>query len=115
MSPKRKAASALPAVTALLVFLAKHPEIAELPLSWEIQNTPDSGFGIWVHAEHLAPNGAELLAMLARALRSKVDARQFTSHDSGKPTTVYSVYGSAGGVSVSSNAFVETAALGGAE
>ncbi|WP_030267916.1 hypothetical protein [Streptomyces sp. NRRL B-24484] len=108
MNPRRKAVTALPAVTALLVFLAKHPDVAELPLSWDVRRD-ENGYDLWVEAEHYAPNGGELLHAVGKALRGAVTKNEFVSTDSGNPTIAYHLSGSTGGVSVIGDAFVRTA------
>jgi hypothetical protein len=114
VTTRRKPTSSLPAVTALLVFLAKHPHLAELPLSWDIRNEED-GYEIWVEAEHHSPDGGKLLTAVGKALRTPVTDREFVSSSSGQPTTIYTLSGSTGGVSVSGTAYILTALLGGAE
>lgn len=63
--------NALPGIIAVHVFLAKHVELAELPLAWMIETDGT----IQAQPDYRAPGGHDAVRALAKALRAKTDER----------------------------------------
>ncbi|MGE9696687.1 hypothetical protein ACQKFA_23390 [Streptomyces sp. CH6] len=85
------------AVAILAELLDEHPELAALPVDWELRQRPD-GVHIWASARHTDPRIPGIAATLARALDAELGTQGYPEGE--QPFTFHWVYGSFEGLEV---------------